>query len=223
MRELSFFVDESGDTGPLSRYYLVTAILHDQGISLAPYVQRYQESLRIRCLDEISMHTSPLMKGNDAYRFLDIEVRRKHLAAFTMTLIKLPVRYHTFIYDKRIYQGADALHAVLRRDLVDFIFDNLPLFQGYDVIKVYYDNGQRIVTTALKEGLAYALSRNVATYKISNYEDYFLAQAADYICTVELTALKYDGDRATKTDRYFFGSRKEFRKNYLKQIRRMRI
>ena len=35
MRELSIFVDESGDRGGKARYYLLTLVFHDQADSIA--------------------------------------------------------------------------------------------------------------------------------------------------------------------------------------------
>ena len=37
----------------------------------------------------------------------------------------------------------------MRRDLVNFLFDNLETFQSYDAVKVYYDNGQKSKVAAL--------------------------------------------------------------------------
>ena len=43
------------------------------------------------------------------------------------------------------------------------------------------------------------------------------------ICTLELTALKFEAKEHTKTDDRFFGAFGSFKKNYLKKIRRMLI
>ena len=52
------------------------------------------------------------------------------------------------------------------------------------------------------------------------YREYRLAQAADYACAVELTALKYRAHEETATDRRFFGSWGAFRRNVLKTVRK---
>ena len=36
MKELSVFVDESGEFGSSSKYYLVTLLFHDQSIDIGP-------------------------------------------------------------------------------------------------------------------------------------------------------------------------------------------
>nr|APO32159.1 Protein of unknown function (DUF3800) [uncultured bacterium] len=88
------------------------------------------------------------------------------------------------------------------------------------MIKVYYDNGQQIVANALKTSISYALSKEAVVYRDAQPKDYRLEQAADLMCTVELTALKFDKGTETATDRKIFKNRRDFRKNYLKILRR---
>lgn len=60
-------------------------------------------------------------------------------------------------------------------------------------------------------------------HKDGGPKDYWLAQAADLICTLELTALNLEANEHTKTDDRFFGAFSNFKKNYLKKIRKMLI
>lgn len=50
--------------------------------------------------------------------------------------------------------------------------------------------------------------------------EYRLEQAADYLCTIELAALKYAAKEDGETYNKFFGSVGKFKKNWLKQARR---
>ena len=102
-------------------------------------------------------------------------------------------------------------------------FDNLAYFQQFDTIKIYYDNGQRSIADALHKAIDYALSKNAIAYKSTNPTDYRLAQVADYICTIEFTALKYAVNEATPTDEKFFGSWSMFKKGILKEVRHKRM
>lgn len=61
-RELSIFVDESGDMAGVSRYYLVTLVLHDQANDIREKVRRYEESLSRADLPNIPFHSEPLSK-----------------------------------------------------------------------------------------------------------------------------------------------------------------
>ena len=44
-KELSIFVDESGDRGGKARYYLLTLVFHDQADSIAEAVTGYEAKL----------------------------------------------------------------------------------------------------------------------------------------------------------------------------------
>ncbi len=53
--------------------------------------------------------------------------------------------------------------------------------------------------------------------------EYRLSQAADYFCTIELAALKYEANEAGETYNKFFGGVGAFKRNWLKQARRKRL
>lgn len=75
------------------------------------------------------------------------------------------------------------------------LFDNLDYFQGFDDVKIYYDNGQRTIAHALHRAMDFALAKNAVVYRAAVPENYRLSQAADYICTMELVVLRYrDGE-----------------------------
>ena len=60
-------------------------------------------------------------------------------------------------------------------------------------------------------------------YRPATPAHYRLSQVADYICTMELTALKYADKAATATDEKFFGSWAQFKKGILKELRAKRM
>lgn len=108
----------------------------------------------------------------------------------------------------------------MRRDIVNFLFDNLAELQSYDMVKVYYDNGQRSIAESLHRAIEYALSKDAVVYRSAQPSEYRLSQAADYICTMELTAIKYAEHTATATDEKFFGKWSDFKKGILKETRK---
>lgn len=111
----------------------------------------------------------------------------------------------------------------MKRDLVETLFDNLPYLQSFDAVKIYYDNGQPVVTKALHDAVEYALSKNAIIYKDAKPSQYRLLQLADYICGLELTAIKYSDHCESPTDVRFFGKVGSFKKNYLRKIRKRRL
>lgn len=50
-----------------------------------------------------------------------------------------------------------------------------------------------------------------------------LFPGSDYICTLELEALKYSEGTEGRTSTLFFGTKRQFERNYLKKIRKKRL
>ena len=218
MDELSIFVDESGSDNMQMTYYLVTLVFHDQDTDLSESIEHYEQALRDKRLPDIPFHASPLLNGHDDYRGMSMETRKRLLSAFRVFFRHLPITYVTFTFEVNNYDSVVQMSNSMRQELVNYLFNNLPMLQKYRVVKIYYDGGQSSVTEALHKAIDYALSKNAIVYRPAIASEYRLSQAADYICTAELTALKYQHNRATATDEKFFGSWNRFKKGVLKEV-----
>lgn len=223
MREMSIFVDESGDQVGRSKYYVLTFVFHNQAYSLAKALEEHRIGLMRRGLRDIPFHAGPIMSGHDEYGGMDFPTRKTYFTLFFQDLQHLPITYHAFLYKRSEYQDVDELTARMRRDIANFLFDNLTLFQSFESIKIYYDNGQDIVVRALHAAVEYALSRNCLLYRLAKPSDFMLSQAADMLCALELTARKFECGEQTRTDEKMFGGVRSFKKNYLKFVKRMRV
>ena len=65
MRELSIFVDESGDFGEYAKhspYYAVTIIFHDQNIDISKQLSILNENLKNMGYENTAIHTEPLIQ-----------------------------------------------------------------------------------------------------------------------------------------------------------------
>ena len=156
----------------------------------------------------------------DIYSGLDLGTRKVLLGSFRIFFRHTPVRYHTFAYATKQFAPLERLAGTMRRDLVNFLFDNLAELQGYDAVKVYYDNGQRSIAVSLHLAVEYALSRDTVVYRSAQPCEYRLSQVASYICTMELTAIKFAEHATTATDEKFFGKWSDFKKGILKETRK---
>lgn len=226
-KDLSIFVDESGDPGSESKYYIVTLVLHDQSDSLRKFESDYQSALREQGLPDIPMHASPLVNGHDEYRNMDVELRKKHLSAFRIFSQYLPFRYACFCYRKnqlsKDSSSSNSFIQRIRKDLAIFFIDQLEYLQQFEAVKIYYDNGQALVTKALHDAVGYALSKEAIVYRDASPARYRFSQVVDYICTLELEALKYGEGSEGRTSTLFFGTKRQFERNYLKKIRKKRV
>ena len=219
MAEAGIFIDESGIQEGGSRYYLVTLVVHEQDVDLSLFFSAYEQSLRDRGLPDIPFHSTPLLRGYGDYQDVDVEIRNRLLVSFGAFARRLPITYKTFSYRSDKFVNPTRLRALIRRDLVDFLVENLEYFQSFEHVKIYYDNGQEAVKDAVREAFAYALSKEATVYRNSDYRSFRLAQVADYLCALELTAIKYERHEETETDLRFFGMKGTFKRNYLKKVR----
>lgn len=223
MKELSIFCDESGIQEGMSKYYLVTIVLHDQDDDITKVISNYERILASRGLPDIPFHATPLLRAHDSYVGMDVETRKYLLSAFASFVRYLPIRYKSFVFQSKHFKNKKVLQTQIRKNLVEFLFDEIEFFQSFDKVKIYYDDGQSAVSDALHSAIEYALSTSVPVYKDSDYRRFRLSQAADYLCEIELAAVKYDNHDETRTDIKFFGSIGAFKKNFLKQARRKLI
>ncbi len=70
-KELSIFVDESGDYGSKARYYLLTLVFHDQAVRVTGPVAGYEAKPARTGLPNIPFRSEPFMNGRKDYEFLD--------------------------------------------------------------------------------------------------------------------------------------------------------
>ena len=93
----------------------------------------------------------------------------------------------------------------------------MDFFCSFDVVKIYYDNGQVEVTRVLSS-VFNALLENVEFRKVIPSQ-YRLFQVADLICTLKLTELKLANHALSKSEKIFFENERTLKKNYLKPIK----
>lgn len=70
--ELSVFIDESGDTGTDSRFYLLTFVFHNQRTPLTAPIEKYESRLKNAELPDIPFHMEPLISGDKDYGSISI-------------------------------------------------------------------------------------------------------------------------------------------------------
>lgn len=220
MKELSVFIDESGDKSTHARYFLLTVVIHDQANKIADKINAYEQALAIADLPNIPFHSEPLLNGHKGYTDLSLSQRKKLLYSFNVLVQRLPIQYKTFVYKHREHDDAESLAQHIERDLIALFNDHLEFFQDFDKVKIYYDNGQQLVKQALYSAVSSCLSQQAVIRKKTTMTEYRLAQVADYLCPIELAAVKYAAKENGGTYDKFFGGIGSFKKNWLKQARR---
>lgn len=180
--------------------------------------------LRAKSLPAIPFHASPLMYGKDEYKNLDMETRKKLMSSFEAFCRRVPFKCKAFSYKRSEVPRPEDFIVRFKRDLVVFLTENLDYFQAFSKVKIYYDNGQQMVTEALHGALDYILSKEAVLYKTADSKEYLLSQVADCICTLELTDLKFRNGEITETDAKVCGTNyPSFKRNHLRSFRRKMI
>ena len=205
-----------------SDVYLITLVLHDHAAPLDEAMTAYEARLAERSLPDIPFHMVDLLHGHGDYELLDPAQRKPMLYAFATFVRTLPITYVTLRFNASSTGGRNGLESHIRKAVSDFIFSRLDRFQAYDEIAIYYDGGSAVVGKAVRAAFDFALARNVASYRKPIYSERRLLQAADYLTSIELAAIRYDQRGQSKTYERFFGTRNNLKRNLLKPARRLK-
>lgn len=76
MKELSVFIDESGDFGEIKErpaYYLVTFVFHNQDNTIEEQVSKLNESVRTSGFDVEYIHTGPVIRREEVFQRYSID------------------------------------------------------------------------------------------------------------------------------------------------------
>ncbi|MGN0474482.1 MAG: DUF3800 domain-containing protein [Acutalibacteraceae bacterium] len=220
MNEVSIFIDESGDFGPLethAQYYIVTLIIHEQTIDISDNILKLNKAISNMGFNENhSIHTGPLIRREADYINLTIDERKRIfncLFNFTRTT---DITYKTVCVDKRELNNQFDLNAKISKQLSAFLRDNIEYFISFDKVILYYDNGQTELTKILVSVFNSILFEvDVRKVLPMNYK---LFQTADLICTLKLLSLKSTDSLLSNSEHQFFGSARDLKKNYIKPI-----
>ena len=217
MSTLSIFVDESGEFGTQSEYYVLAMVLHNQTHDITDHVNRLVEQLRASGQNtEWAIHTGAAVRGEEVYREASIEDRRREFSSLFAFARRVPVIYQAFTFRKREHPDRHQLIDVIEQKLSRFLHDNAGYLLSFDQVIVYYDNGQAEITNVLNTVLN-DFSFEVDFRRVLPAQ-YRLFQVADLCCTLELLRAKVDEGKLSHSDLVFFETRRALRKDYLSKL-----
>ncbi len=217
---LSIFVDESGDFGKVdvkSPNYYVTLVLHEQSADISESIHVLEKKLTDWGYPRHYIHVGPLIRREKPYTEEERERRRSLFNSLYFFIEHIPIQYVSISMNKsKCHEQTKSSYTnQLSKLLKSALTSNIRYLSSFDKIILYYDYGQgelaRILINVFHSVLSNVEIRHV------NPIDYRLLQVADFICTIEMTANKQE---FTKSEHDFFGSRKNFKSNTLKPIRK---
>ena len=219
LKELSIFIDESGDFGEYdhrSPFYIITMVFHDQSEDIQPAIAKLNRELSYLDLDDLCIHTGPIIRKEEIYTNMTIEERRRIFNKMVAFFRKINIRYKCFYIEKKHISDVVEATGKLSKLISGFIREHYQEFLSFDDVKIYYDNGQVEVSKILSS-VFNALLPNPIFRKVMP-TDYKLFQVADLLCSMELIKLKIENNMFSKSEKNFFGSMRDLKKNYLKPI-----
>lgn len=218
MRELSIFIDESGDFGPFephAPYYLIALVFHIQSEPIDNEIRYLKQHVLEQGFPEgHAVHSGPLIRRESDYSSLEMGARKKLFRSLFSFACRARIGIKVFSFRKREFIGDhDGLVSRMSRELGSFIRENFGFFQSFERIVVYYDNGQKEITNLINTVFNSLLEVEVKKVRPS---DYALFQAADMACTLALLSIKANEGTLTSSEKEFFGGARNLKKNYLK-------
>ena len=219
MRELSIFIDESGDFGQYdyrSPYYIISMIFHDQTVDLSDEIRKLEYELSNLNLENHCIHAGPIIRAEEEYRHMDISNRKKVFKRMMSFVRNIDVKCESFYIEKKHIADGIEVSGKLSKIIARFIREHYEFFLSFDCVMVYYDNGQVEVNKILAAVFSVLLDH--VEFKKVTPSDYRLFQVADIVCTLKLAELKLDHHMLSKSETKFFESDRILRKNYIKPI-----
>ena len=224
MKELSVFIDESGDFGEgkeRSAYYLVTFVFHNQDNSIDQQVAKLEESVRNSGFDVEYIHTGPVIRREEVFARYSIDERRKLLYKMLNFVNACPISYLTVAVDRKEAVDKVSLSGKLAKAITVAMSVHQDFFKSFEKIIVYYDNGQSELSAILNA--VFSIQFSNVEFRKAEPQRYRLLQAADFICSMELIKIKRDENRLSKSEEKFFYKPQELKKTFLKSIEKKRL
>ena len=219
MKELSIFIDESGDFGEYdyhSPYYIISLVMHNQNFDISADLSHLETELTQLGYPKHCVHAGPIIRQEAEYRYINLEERQRILKYMMTFLRKLNINCHCVYIEKKHLDDDVAVAAHLSKQIAQFIRQHYEYFLSFDKIKIYYDNGQ-IEVNKILASVFHALLDNVEFRKVLPAE-YRLFQVADLVCTLKLLELKSNSHQLSKSEKKFFLDERTLKKNYLKPL-----
>ena len=145
MKELSVFIDESGDFGeysPHSPYYIITMVFHDQEVNIQENVIRLDTELSYLGLENLCIHTGPIIRKEEIYKDMGIVERRRIFNKMMAFIRSIGIQYKCFSIEKKHIKDSVEATGKLSKQISAFIRNHYDDFLAFNDVKIYYDNGQ---------------------------------------------------------------------------------
>lgn len=224
MKELSIFIDESGDFGDVTHipsHYLVTLVFHEQSEDISSDVCKLENSVTSSGFNIEYIHTGPLIRREDVFHNYTVNERRQLLYKMLNFITSLPIMCETIIVNRKEAPDKISLSGNISRSITRLLQAYDSYFREFDKLIIYYDNGQRDLGAILSA--VFSAHYSNVEFRKAAPQRYRLLQVADFICSMELLRIKRNENRLSNSEKMFFYRPQELKKTFLKAIDRKNI
>ena len=201
-RRLSIFIDESGDLGKYNKvteFYVLSFVFHDQKNDINSQIEKLNNSLTKYSKQYFAIHSEPRIRREEMYKEMLPNERRDIFTKLFFFSMNAGINYKCFVFSKKNYQSAESLLKHIAIELNSYFVRKKEMFDKYDEIVIYYDNGQLPIKYSIVSLFA-PLFENFEIRKVLP-ADYRLFQTADMICTMFLMDAKYQNHPMSNSEK----------------------
>ena len=171
MKELSIFIDESGDFGEYavhSPFYIIAMVFHDQSEDIQPAISKLNQELSYLNLDNLCIHTGPIIRKEGIYEEMEIDERRRIFNKMVAFIRQINIRYKCFYIEKKHISDVVEATGNLSKQISRFVKDNYEqaAFEADPVISAggnhaeWYSHSQRDGNAAGRTAVASAVQHS---------------------------------------------------------------
>ena len=175
-------------------------------------------------LSDFCFHAGPLLRKEKGYMYMPRKERKAIFSRMLLFSRQMPFTWHCLVVDKEFVTSSRQIVERLQRQLAEFLDANRGVFNSADCVKLYYDCGQTPVTELLHDTFSAHIGARLEFAQAVRPRNYKLFQLADLICTVKLIETKLAQKIPFKDyESKFFGNKRLFIRNILKQVKAKEI
>ena len=184
-------------------------VFHDQEKSIEEPLEYLERELSHLGLSDHCIHTGPIIRKEEDYSNMEYLERRKIFNKMLTFIRQSGISYKSFYIEKKHIEDVVEASGKLSKMISSFIREHYDYFLSFDIVKVYYDNGQielnKILSTIFNAFLPRVEFRKVTP--------------SDY----RLLKLNIAEHKVSKSEEIFFGNVNDLKRNYIKIINRQDI
>lgn len=230
-KELSIFIDESGDYGILGdklvnlkhkkqeELYVISFVFHDQQIDISNQIDFQNKKNEYFGFDVTKpLHFAPLLRGDDDfYKSFTNDEKLSIYMSESYFINHIDISCAIITIDKTSVQSADEFKSKFVTAINSLYSSCSKYFDSFDQFKIYYDDGQGLVRKILNEcdfcnKKPYVAKRK---FEVANYQLFGLC---DYLCTIELIKYKRKNNCSSSNELALFSNQDTFKKRIIKTI-----